>query len=837
MVARKNGGTGKRGSRTGWNRILIIIGIGALFMAASPYAIERWIHASLDYNRIKSQTEDAVRARTGLGFASQGLRFHIFRGIVFNGARFFEEKSDERIILARSENLILEFSLIQYLRGRPPITEIRMDAGRLILPAGSNATDMWRRFQRILRGPAPRAGESETPPEGTRGDSRLEPGRSPVGNARYLADQVRFSAQDVQIHSESAGSSLFGRLRLQLEATMPDPQVPGDLIRFRVRVRTPEDVDGATEPLDGRGEFTPGGTGRFYFTVRETPVTLLAGFFESTALLPVRLTGPAAPPPAGIRLRAGRMAGKGSFDVYPDQARQPIGLNFEGSFTGLEANLHFAGGRLFEIHQGAGRLRYNGGFETEGESRHFTLALTAAPRAEGPARPAYHFDIEQRDIAATAQRRSENYLALRGYVQNETQARCVAFDRGRLDFDLRIKRDAPGRRGPATGSGTYQTSGHVRGTDIIVELPKPKKSAPTADSANSNSVRESFANLELKSVRLEWDAVRPNRPSAFTLQAEGHFLAGALSIAGDGNLDLMPTADGIAARVFTNLELRARSSGVRLEQVADALYNLYQSVRQAGLDPESRRAEDAGPLWQNKFFETPIYKSLLENLRVRARLDIRDAQPRLSLPPELSIVGRMENGYLRLESENGSPPWTAGAEDPAPGFQLKYESNLQAILPRQDLQVQVNIPQNRLGLQRFTADRSPPESLELRYQMGGDGVFSGDLMQRTYSRLEIQTRGVRFGRRRIFDIIRHEAGLPGDVIRMDRLSLIRSTDGSKSNLRLQAASPEIVIDGQGENLAGIGGELLLRFRFPADPQARGDLRFRIRADDSYVPEL
>ena len=831
MVTRKNSTTGKRARKWGLKRFLILIGVATILALAAPYLIERAVDSSLDYERIRLQTEAAVRSRTGLTFTSQGLRFRLLRGIVFNGVRLIESKSPQssetanapdspdtaRATLVRAENLILGFSLIDYARGLPPVHTIQMESGR-VLPGDRKPLELWQLFERVLAAtpaPAPASAPNQV-------------AQREAEHQNYLASRLRFIAEDIQIQTARGTASTYGRARFYLEAVMPDPAIPDDVASFRLNVRMARpgtnaiDADETGGPLKSHGTFKPDGTGRMYFTFQETPVTTIAGLLENTPLAPVQLTpAVSVEATAGLRLRSGSVTGAGSFDLYPRRESGPIGVNFKGRYRKLEARVNFAGTRMIEIQDSEGQVEYNGGFELTGENSHFTATVRSEP-ADAPEQTDYRFEVIRRDIrpVASGQPAAEDRLSLKGHIQISDQTMFAGFRQGRVDCDLNFSRDPVARRRFAANSAPtlWKLTGAIHAQNLRYDF--------SADRAGGDA-------LQIQSLEMKWPVKPTANEAAFNVRGAANFLGGTIALAGSGRLDPQSTPGGpVPLQLITDVTLAMKYTGADLKQWTGFVYDRYRGVRRSGYDPESRRAEDSGPLWQNKFFETDFYRTTIQNLRARIRLDLEQPKPAGTLPPALALVARAENGYIRVESENGT-----GAPD-APEFQFKYESNLQAFLPRQDLQVRLRVPNNRLNVEQFTAHATPPTLIDARYSMGGDGILSGDLMQRTYSRLEIQAEGVRLGRNRLLDIIRHEAGMPGEDIRLERIDLTRSTDGSESTLRIRATAPDLLtVEGTGENLAGIGGSLQLRFRYPGDPGADRNLRFRIGADGGYVPEL
>lgn len=815
---------------------------------AAPFALERWIDSQLDYAAIREQMQTAVRTNTGLLFESQGLRYSLREGIVFNGARFIDSKSGRRAAtphtLARTENLALRFSVSGYLRGSAPIYAVQISGGRIDLNApGSKPGEYLRRLLEQALGSSAAAANAD----------RADPTASAIDGStgQLLAPDLQVIAERLQLESLRGPLS---RLRLEVRAGMEAAEKPEStanpemdrasgqralLIDFAASlaalgaIHTPESGTGAPEtqaPVRGRGRFTTDGTGRLYFQCDATPLQWIAAVLEQSPLVPVRLR-PGVPGDR-FEIRSGSISGSGSVDLFLHAEAAPLALNFEGRFAGLTTGLHFAGGQLLEIARADGQLKYNGGLELDGRGSHFELsaggvtsgaldqadtelAVHSRPdtgfgfglggASEEDHRGRFTLNIQRRHLPDQKPLAADTF-ALAGELRLAPDLRLAGFATGEARLDWELRRTPGGRR------SQLEPAGRLELRELLIAL--PGDASP----------------LRLESAEIAWnaDASRVTRGTARIRVADG-----SVDLQMEGRLAPERAPDRPdELRLGADLSVGGELRGASLDSGRDLLRDIYRYMRRTGYDPESARAEDAGPLWKNQFFDSDLYRGLIAGTRLRLRLAVRDTLPAGSLPPQLAIVGRLDNGYLRLESENG------GFAPDQPQFQLKYESNLNAILPRQDLQLRLRIPKNQIAFPELTATTTPPASLDISFLMGGEGLLPGDLMQRTYSRLDLKTGPIRFGRNRLLNIIRHEAQQSGEDLTMPALDLTRSTDGSASTLRLRTGDPDnVMIDGSGENVAGLGGQLTLRFRYPADPGANRSLRFRIDADGGYVPEL
>jgi hypothetical protein len=192
----------------------------------------------------------------------------------------------------------------------------------------------------------------------------------------------------------------------------------------------------------------------------------------------------------------------------------------------------------------------------------------------------------------------------------------------------------------------------------------------------------------------------------------------------------------------------------------------------------------------------------------------------------------MQSGYVRAELE---PNRSDTGE-----LAFKYTANFLSFIPRQEIEFKLLLRDSGLRSARFLGANAPLGDADLSYAYAGDGVFPGDLVQRSFSRLSINLTRVTLGEGRIYDLIRHDAGLDQAETALDALSLTRTTDGPKAQLVLRALGVGNRFDfaGTGEGVIGIGGEMELRFLDRrAAAERRATLRFRQLPDGEWAPRI
>ncbi len=799
-----------------FRRIITIVILLAVAIPVVPYLLEQRIAAGLNTESIRTELANAVHRRTGLHLQVQGLRFDLLRGIVLNGAAFYEEKTDderqapnaadvERVYLVRAEKVYLVFSLLDYFRGLPPVYEIRLEEGRWN-SMHRRPSGWWDLFTESL---------TRSPEPGAATDPRND------AAADYLRDDVRIRLRDLRIDLEgwNPGRNVQAP-RLRFDLTYEHNPEGGGHIQMEIR---------AEQELGGRlrahGSFDARGAGRLHFSIEDMKLEGLAAAIDDTPLVPVELAGDDAP----LRIRGGELNGEGSFDSYvtppggEEAVQRSIGLNFTGRYrrTGLSAG--DGENTLVAIEETGGRIHYNGGYIPDpGEGRHrdehtgayFELSVESR-RDPGGRRP-YTLDVAHYDLPLESRRGEDQaYLSFRGKLLASESLQVKGFSAGELEFDLRF--DRPFTR-PRYGVQESYPRGSLRISGARPEL---------LDFARAPGSDEGAPPLLIQSANLTLEPGNDERRPEATLKGnvQATLLGGKLEADVSGTAKLLygpgPAGGPSAYRIAVDGEFDSSLDSLSVTDLVNVIYDGHRSIHSTGSNSETRRAEDLGPVWHNKFYESPLYTTLIGNVDLRGNLTVRSAQPQGLLPPGQNLSARLSNGYLRIDSDSEQ-------------LDFRYEANFQALLPRQDFQLRWQVPENRQAFPRFTGSEKPPGSIDLRFSYGGDGVLAGDMIQRSYSRFELEAGNVSLGRRPTLEAIRLQAALPAGETHLDRFQILRSTEGGAVSLRVRGDANDLQVSATGEAIIGYGGELEVRY-YIADGAERGNMEFRIHPNGRYVP--
>lgn len=785
---------------------LILVGVSAAALLPAPWILESFIASELDYRALRAGFARVFHERTGLYVTIQGVHFDIFRGLVFNGTKFYQENAgQERVYLAQAESLVLRYSVWERLRGRPPVTALSLRGGR-IFREGPGFGEYWRLMQRLARD-APEAPATAPEAPGARAQSDSLPiERQPEESARQAASallppRLAFSAEDLRFNLSDIDLTLRERLSvdalsLDLEAT---PE--GDAYRLKLDLRALRE-ERAVGRLQGRGELRADGRSRLLFEVEGLPLRLLGALFPESPVAPIAIASNAS----GVYVASGEVAGSGSVESYGDGA----GFNFDGAYENLSVALGDPDLRLVSIEEGSGRVYLNGGFEpARPESGYILLRVN---------QPGFALEVERRNIGAPAG------LPTRGRNAPAAPPRTLEV---KGEFEFGETPDLPRFAGLESGRAKLQLrseSGRETRPFVQLELADWKFALPQA--------------LESETLEPEFFLTRcriASRTPGGPLDAElsGTLLGGQLRLKGEIDLAMRPLVDPVAEYTLVqNYRLAGELDGAKYEDLGELAYRIGESILREGSGDQSRKAEDLGPLWQNKFFETGLYRTYLENLKFNLSLNVLRHGLEGRLPAPVQLNASMQSGYVRAELE---PNRSETGE-----LAFKYTANFLSFIPRQEIEFKLLLRESGLRSARFLGANAPLGDAEVSYAYAGDGVFPGDLVQRSFSRLSINLARPTLGAGRIYDLIRHDAGLDQSETALDALSLTRTTDGPKAQLAVRAigAGNRFDFSGTGEGVIGIGGEMELRF---ADRRAaaerRATLRFRQLPDGEWAPRI
>lgn len=785
---------------------LILVGASAAALLPAPWILESFIASELDYRALRAGFARVFHERTGLYVTIQGVHFDIFRGLVFNGTKFYQENAgQERVYLAQAESLVLRYSLWERLRGRPPVTALSLRGGR-IFREGPGFGEYWRLMQRLAGnessnrppapGPSAAPARDAAPPIERQADESARAAASALLPARlaFSAEDLRFNLSDIDLTLRERLS--VDALSLDLEAA---PE--GENYRLKLELRALRE-ERAVGRLEGRGELRADGRSRLLFDVEGLPLRLLGALFPESPVAPIAIASNAS----GVYVASGDVAGSGSVESYGDGA----GFNFDGVYENLSVALGDPDLRLISIEEGGGRVYLNGGFEpARPESGYILLRVN---------QPGFALEVERRNIGAPAG------APTRGRNAQPAPPRTLEI---KGEFEFGETPDLPRFSGLESGRAKFllkTESGRETRPFLQLELADWKFALPRALASETLQPEFSLARCRIVSRA-------PGGPLDADLS--GVLLGGQLRLKGEIDLAVRPLVDPVAEYTLVqNYRLAGSLDGAKYEDLGELAYRVGESILREGSGDQSRKAEDLGPLWQNKFFETGLYRTYLENLKFNLSLNVQRHGLEGRLPAPVKLNASMQSGYVRAELE---PNRSDTGE-----LAFKYTANFLSFIPRQEIEFKLLLRDSGLRSARFLGANAPLGDADLSYAYAGDGVFPGDLVQRSFSRLSINLTRVTLGEGRIYDLIRHDAGLDQAETALDALSLTRTTDGPKAQLALRALGVGNRFDfaGTGEGVIGIGGEMELRFvDRRAAAERRATLRFRQLPDGEWAPRI
>ncbi|MBX7057162.1 MAG: AsmA family protein [Leptospirales bacterium] len=737
-----------------------------LAVLIAPGLINYGMQSRLDFRKIRQQSSQLVLQKTGLRLTIQGAHYDLFRGIVLNGARLYNEPpGQERQYLMQAESVHLRFSILAYLRGEPPVSKIVINGGRLL--PGAFGPAQWRSLiNRIV--------------SDVNGSSAAAPPQELFANdASLSADDLRLNLAELRLPLRDPPRGEY--LSIQLEAAPLD-----DGLRFKAQVKL---VGGEGGGIELRGAWQRDGSARTLVEFHQTPLRMAAALAAGTPLVPLALTESSS----AILLAGGALNGTGSIDFYRDRA---AGFNVQGQYRDLSLRLGDPAFRLIELQRGEGDINWNGGFDAEDARRSYSTLRLEQPGAR--------LLIESRPLTASS-------------------PRSAPLSDTRIDAELEF---GDGRDLPAfSGADGGRASVNLRYSDIAGEDLSGSVKLQALRFALPESVQSDT--LDAHFTVHECELIRSARDERWKLVAHGGFLGAAWQTAGDLRLRIRRTpGQSPGFSLDQDLKLHGKLQSLSLLDAAELAARSGEAILHSGISAESSKAEDRGPLWQNKFFETGVYRAYLENLKLEAVLDW--IHPGEGLPELVPVQIAMRQGFFsvripQIQAERAQ-------------LQLRYETNFQSYIPTQAIEFRLHSAAPALSLERFTGQSDVPADYDVSFAFSGEGVFPGDLVQRSYSRLSLQCSPFSIDRGQRLELLRHALNLPDGPMQMKRFNWVRTTDGPKTIVAARAETDALDLNLSGEYGIGLGGRLELRYVRLADG-ARTSVPVIVQPDGQWTPSL
>lgn len=247
--------------------------------------------------------------------------------------------------------------------------------------------------------------------------------------------------------------------------------------------------------------------------------------------------------------------------------------------------------------------------------------------------------------------------------------------------------------------------------------------------------------------------------------------------------------------------------------------------------PNAVRAEDSGPIWDNKFINDPFYKRFVEQAVIVGQVRIvhlTDTSP--DMPASLSVRfrHRIPITEILVDSVTNDTTRLDGS------YRIAYDAMLPQHSGKVELRYSGNGYRNR-SLCDADTPVDPVALVDLRYNFQAEGIYLADLYFKSVTGLYLNVKHLPALTDYRVDLLRRLAELDHGGLRYIDLDVQRNSSGSLFKpIIVKAEDQDAALAGSGEFNVYEGG--LLEFHYLLKKTARnGRFQVRIRPDSVWIP--
>jgi hypothetical protein len=314
-----------------------------------------------------------------------------------------------------------------------------------------------------------------------------------------------------------------------------------------------------------------------------------------------------------------------------------------------------------------------------------------------------------------------------------------------------------------------------------------------------------------------------------TLNITGSILNSSLSISALSPLKITKT-DG-KFMIHQNWQGSIVADGLSYQTLADTMFRLHKYVLKEGSKAEAKKAEDHGPIWQFGFMKDPVYVSFIRPMDMNLKLFLTNLKNnKYSLPDHMQFDVIKRGGTFRLDLNR--------INEPGINFDFLYSAEMDLSLPHHELKMNLSLDHNPFILSEAILIHSPPEKIKIAYSFGGDGIYAGDMVSRSWSSLLMEMQNADISKMEAVNIAKHVRQFSEGAFIAEIFSLQRSTEGPFINLgTIGLKTPQISARGSGQYLINSGGKMEFFYTLPLENNKSGKFTININEDESMTPEI
>lgn len=747
-------------------------------MTLLPGYIESELSRRVDFGILKKYIAESITARTGLNTKIQGVRFDLWHGIIFFGVRLYPETEiSEQTYLFNTESLVLETSYWNLIRRRFPFKQLKIERGKLNLDALSYAE--WKRFFKKLV--HPEENRKVTPPETSLPEYQL-----------ISFDSLPIEIEDISVTLPIRKGDLSDiRLFMTLK-----PETAAYHASFTLRSqRKSQEQEKARTFVSAGGNWDANGHGTLQFQMFEVPFRFLYDLIQQGRFIGEEFAE------STFAIGSGSVSGDGTINFRENE----IGIQLITNYENLTLSVPDQTNPLFAL-RGNGNWGFSATIDTEtGDNGSFVSELQ---------NPFARIDVDYKVTKAQANEKQKNALDLKGMIsfpQNKTEsAPSLSFTDGYGDLVFHYHKTDP------DFSFTESSEGEIQIKNFVIRLPKEL----TEKSVATNSKK--LPDLFIHTGQLTLD-------KGLKLDLAGEMPGAKIKINAKSPIKIVRNRSNRPFLLEQNWDLDAELNELSWKRMTNFIFRIHSYVLNTGSKADARKAEDSGPIWEHGFMSRPLYVRFLRPLAIQGSIQANDiTDTNGSLPNRLRFAIRKRQGMMVVELDP--------VQNDAANIRFSYSLDLERQLPHHELKFDATLKHNSISLYELTGIKSPPETVTITYMFGGDGLYAGDMVARSWSGLNLDLGQVNLSDFAPLTLALQSASLQSQHKNFEQFLVSRSTDGPLVTYRgIHLKSDELDAHATGNYTPYGGGNISAHYVAP-NQQRSGQIHLKILQDGSYVPD-
>lgn len=160
----------------------------------------------------------------------------------------------------------------------------------------------------------------------------------------------------------------------------------------------------------------------------------------------------------------------------------------------------------------------------------------------------------------------------------------------------------------------------------------------------------------------------------------------------------------------------------------DMLYDFYQYARLEAKKKDAKKYQDLGPAWENKFFESELYRNFIKNINIETKLHFLNPKP--NNLPSLKGIFQMNEQRLSLHLDG---------EHKNSWFRTQYMIDFLQIIPLHNFYVSTSLEKPELELSFFCNHcKDHMNRLFFEYSSTSNGLYYKDIYLNNTSNLKFE---------------------------------------------------------------------------------------------------